>query len=51
VAQIYIYIYIYIYIVLVEGGGNKYRSLTLLVGGASKIETIKYAHEYRETQI
>jgi arginase family enzyme len=32
-------------------GGNKYRNLALQVEGVSKIETIKYAHESRETQI
>jgi hypothetical protein len=32
-------------------GGNKYRDLALQVGGVSKIETIKYAHESRATQI
>jgi hypothetical protein len=26
-------------------GGNKYRILALQVGGVSKIETTKYAHE------
>jgi hypothetical protein len=31
-------------------GGNKYRNLALQVGGGSKIETIKYAHESRGTQ-
>jgi hypothetical protein len=31
-------------------GGNKYRNLALQVGGASKIETIKYAHESCGTQ-
>jgi hypothetical protein len=31
-------------------GGNEYRILDLQVGGISKIETIKYAHESRETQ-
>jgi hypothetical protein len=30
---------------------NKYRNLALQVGGVSKIETIKYAHESRGTQI
>jgi hypothetical protein len=29
-------------------GGNKYRNMTLQVGGVSKIESIKYAHESRE---
>jgi hypothetical protein len=28
-------------------GGNKYRNLVIHVGGVSKIETIKYAHESR----
>jgi hypothetical protein len=32
-------------------GGNKYRNLALQGQGVSKIETMKYAHEYRETQI
>jgi hypothetical protein len=32
-------------------GGNKYRNLVLQVGGVSKIEKIKYAHQFRETQI
>jgi hypothetical protein len=32
-------------------GGNKYRNLALHVGGVSKIETIKYAHESRGTEI
>jgi hypothetical protein len=32
-------------------GGNKYRHLALQVGGVSKIETTKYAHESRGTQI
>jgi hypothetical protein len=32
-------------------GGNKYRNLALQVWGVSKIETIKYAHESRGTQI
>jgi hypothetical protein len=32
-------------------GGNKYRNLALQVGRVSKIETIKYAHESRGTQI
>jgi hypothetical protein len=27
-------------------GGNKYRILALQVGGVTKIETIKYAHEF-----
>jgi hypothetical protein len=31
-------------------GENKYRNLFLQVGGVSKIETIKYAHESRGTQ-
>jgi hypothetical protein len=30
---------------------DKYRNLALLVGGVSKLETIKYAHEFRGTQI
>jgi hypothetical protein len=30
---------------------NKYRNVALRVGGVSKIETIKYAHESRGTQI
>jgi hypothetical protein len=32
-------------------GGNKYRNLALQVGGVSKKETIKYAREFRGTQI
>jgi hypothetical protein len=32
-------------------GGYKYRNQTFQVGGVSKIETIKYAHEFRGTQI
>jgi hypothetical protein len=32
-------------------GENKYRNLALQVGGVSQIETIKYAHESRGTQI
>jgi hypothetical protein len=32
-------------------GGNKYRNLALQVGEISRIETIKYAHESRGTQI
>jgi hypothetical protein len=31
--------------------GNKYRNLALHVGGVSKIQTIKCAHESRGTQI
>jgi hypothetical protein len=31
-------------------GGNKYRNLSSRLGGVSKIETIKCAHESRETQ-
>jgi hypothetical protein len=31
-------------------GGNKYRNLALQLGGVSKTETIKYAHETRGTQ-
>jgi hypothetical protein len=34
---------------LFRGGG--YRNLALRVGGISKIETIKYAHESRGTRI
>jgi hypothetical protein len=30
---------------------KKYRNLALQVGGVSKIETIKYAHKSRGTQI
>jgi hypothetical protein len=32
-------------------GRNKYRNLAFQVGGVSKIETIKYAHESRGTHI
>jgi hypothetical protein len=32
-------------------GGHKYRNLVLHVEGVSKIETIKYAHESRGTQV
>jgi hypothetical protein len=32
-------------------GQNKYRNLNLQVGGVSKIEKIKYAHEFHGTQI
>jgi hypothetical protein len=31
--------------------GNKYRNPALQVGGVSKIETIKFAHKSRWTQI
>jgi hypothetical protein len=31
-------------------GGNKYRNLALQVGGVSKTETVKHAHESRGTQ-
>jgi hypothetical protein len=31
--------------------GKKYRNLALQVGGVSKIEIIKYAHESSRTQI
>jgi hypothetical protein len=31
--------------------GNKYWNLALQVGGVSKIETIKYAHEFRGTHL
>jgi hypothetical protein len=30
--------------------GNKYRDITLQIGGVSKIESIKYAHESCGTQ-
>jgi hypothetical protein len=30
--------------------GNKYKNLALQVGGVSKIETIKYAHESSGTE-
>jgi hypothetical protein len=36
---------------IIVPGRNKYRNLALLVGEVSKIETIKYAHEFRGTQI
>jgi hypothetical protein len=35
---------------LPDSWGNNYRNLALQVGAISKIETIKYAHKFSETQ-